>query len=328
MIYNRELAKRFISDYNLPIPLIKEKYFFYHLNLYEEDYGSLSKYETLLCIIDTLYDGDCNKFLDDYYSIRDNIIKTVSESEAFKKFNTMDMSVYNIKDKPNVSKNDIYKQNNIGKFFLSVDLKKANFQTLKNIDKDIVLGADTYEDFIGKFTDLDYIKTSKYSRQVIFGKMNPQRHITAEKYFIVQIYKKIKDVFYDFECVSMSNDEIVFDMTSHFYYLNDKLNCFATKGKIEEIAKSLGFDVHVEFFHLMGYNLLFEESRSVRSTFYVKDYFCTDGKFKLIAAPLPYHSIMYKLYKGLPLEEFDYHFNYEGMDAKFCEEFDIEEIEC
>ena len=50
-----------------------------------------------------------------------------------------------------------------------------------------------------------------------------------------------------------------------------------------------------------------------------------DGEnFKLIAAPLPYHALIYKLYKGLPLEEIDYHFDYEGMDARFCEELDIE----
>ena len=76
MLYNRELAKRFISDYKLPIPLINEEYFFYHLNLYEEDYGSLTKYEALLNIIDTLYDGDCNKFLENYYNVRDKIITT------------------------------------------------------------------------------------------------------------------------------------------------------------------------------------------------------------------------------------------------------------
>ena len=31
------------------------------------------------------------------------------------------------------------------------------------MDKDIVLGANTYEEFIGKFTDIDYIKNSKYT---------------------------------------------------------------------------------------------------------------------------------------------------------------------
>lgn len=39
-----------------------------------------------------------------------------------------------------------------------------------------------------------------------------------------------------------------------------------------------------------------------------------------------YHAIVYKLFKGLPIEEIDYHFDYEGMDAWFCEEFDIEQL--
>ena len=326
MLYNRDLAKRFISDYRFPIPLISEEYFFYHLNLYEEDYGSLSKYETLLTIIETLYGGDCNKFLEDYYNVRDKIIATVMESEAFQKFNTMDMSAYAIKDKLNITSNNIYNNENIGKFFISVDLKKANFQTLRNIDKDIVLGADTYEDFIDNFTHLDYVKESKYTREVVFGKMNPRRHITAEKYFITQIYKKVIERFPYLadKCVSLSNDEMIFKVEFLFY--NDKLTCFGLRKDIQETAKDFGFDVRVEFFHLRGYNLVFKESRSVRKTFFIKDYFCTKGSFKLIGVPLQYHSICYKLYKGKDLDEIDYHFEYEGMNARFCEEFDIEEV--
>ena len=326
MLYNRELAKRFISDYKLQIPLINEKYFFYHLALYQEDYNSLEYYFELLDMIGKKYGGNCNKFLEDYYNVRDKIITTIVESEAFQKFNTMDMNVFTIKDRPNITSNNIYNNDNIGKFFISIDLKKANFQTLRNIDKDIVFGADTYEEFIGKFTDLNYIKESKYARQVIFGKCNPKRHITAEKYFIIQIYKKVIEQFpylYD-KCVSLSNDEMIFKVD--FLRYNDKLTCFSLKKDIQTIAKEIGFDVHVEFFHLKGYNLVFKESRSIRKTFFMKDYFCTDGKFKMIGVPLQYHSIAYKLYKGKELSEIDYHFDYEGMDARFCEEFDIEEI--
>ena len=326
MLYNRELAKRFISDYKLPIPLINRECFFYHLALYQKDYNSLEYYFELVDIINKKYDGDCNKFLEDYYNVRDKIIATVIESEAFQKFNTMDMKVFTIKDRPNITSNNIYNNDNIGKFFISIDLKKANFQTLRNIDKDIVFGADTYEDFIGKFTDLDYVKTSKYSRQVIFGMMNPKRHITAEKYFITQIYKKVIEQFQYLsdKCVSLATDEMIFDVD--FLRYNDKLTCFALREHIEKIAKEIGFDVHVEFFHLRGYNLVLKESRSVRKTFFMKDYFCTDGKFKLIGVPLQYHAIAYKLYKGKELTEIDYHFDYEGMNARFCEEFDIEEI--
>ena len=326
MLYNRELAKRFISDYKLPIPLINEKYFFYHLGLYQEDYNSLEYYFELLDMIGKKYGGNCNKFLEDYYNVRDKIITTIVESEAFQKFNTMDMNVFTIKDRPNITSNNIYNNDNIGKFFISIDLKKANFQTLRNIDKDIVFGADTYEEFIGKFTDLDYIKESKYARQVIFGKCNPKRHITAEKYFIIQIYKKVIEQFpyLSDKCVSLSNDEMIFKVD--FLRYNDKLTCFSLKKDIQTIAKEIGFDVHVEFFHLKGYNLVFKESRSIRKTFFMKDYFCTDGKFKMIGVPLQYHSIAYKLYKGKELSEIDYHFDYEGMEARFCEEFDIEEI--
>ena len=326
MLYNRELAKRFISDYKLQIPLINEKYFFYHLALYQEDYNSLEYYFELLDMIGKKYGGNCNKFLEDYYNVRDKIITTIVESKAFQKFNTMDMNVFTIKDRPNITSNNIYNNENIGKFFISIDLKKANFQTLRNIDKDIVFGADTYEEFIGKFTDLDYIKESKYARQLIFGKCNPKRHITAEKYFIIQIYKKVIEQFpyLSDKCVSLSNDEMIFKVD--FLRYNDKLTCFSLKKDIQTIAKEIGFDVHVEFFHLKGYNLVFKESRSIRKTFFMKDYFCTDGKFKMIGVPLQYHSIAYKLYKGKELSEIDYHFDYEGMDARFCEEFDIEEI--
>ena len=104
-------------------------------------------------------------------------------------------------------------------------------------------------------------------------------------------------------------------------------NAVSLQEDIKRIAKENGFDVHVEFFFLQGYNLVFKESRSVRKTFYHKDFVLGDSNFKLIAAPLPYHAMIYKLFKGLPLEEIDYHFDYEGMDAKFCEEFDIESLQ-
>ncbi len=327
MFYNRELSKRFIRDNKLPIPLINEELFFYHLNLYENDYGALTKYKKLLDTINEKYNGDYKAFLDAYDSIKESIIQSVTSTDAYKTFNTMDMKAFSITDKPNITSNNIYNQDNIDRFFISVDFKKANFYTLKKIDKNIVLGADTYEDFVGKFTDSDYFKSSKYVREVVFGQMNPSRHITAEKYFITELYKLIitKIPSLDKKAVSLSNDEIIFK--TDFLLYNDKLTCFALRKDIEKIAKELGFEVTVEFFHLRGYNLTFKQSGSVRKTFYFKDYFCTDGKFKLISVPLQYHSICYKLFKGLPISENDYHFDYEGIDAKFCEEFDVEKVE-
>ena len=322
---NIDLKKRFVNDYNLPIPIIGNgENFKYHINLYEEDFNTLTLYNKTLNEIKENFDNNVNEFLYNYYKVREDIIQTITKSEAFQRFNGMDMNIYSVKNKGNITSNNIYNQSNIGKFFISVDLKKANFQVLNKIDKEILLNSASYKDLIEHFTDSEYIANSKYFRNVVFGMLNPKRHITAEKYFIMQIYKKVIEKFPYLadKCVSLSNDEIIFNVD--FFRYNDKLTCFSFKKDIQTIAKEIGFDVHVEFFHLKGYNIVFKESRNVRKTFFMKDYFCTDGKFKLIGVPLQYHSIAYKLYKGKELSEIDYHFDYEGMNARFCEEFDIE----
>lgn len=308
------------------MPIIKEEYFKYHLHLYEDDYSSYTKYNSLNQLIEEKYDGDQNKFLKTYYDIRENIIQGILSNPAFEAFNKMDMKQFAIKNNPNISKNNIYNETNIGGFFISVDLKKANFQTLRNINKDIAFGADTYENFIGKFTDSEYVKNSKYTREVIFGKANPKRHITAEKYFITKIYYDIIEAFPNLngKAVSLSNDEIIFK--DDFLYYNDKWKCYGLRKALEDICQKNGFEVHVEYYDLSGYNLLFKNSKSVRASFYIKDYIFTDGNFKLISVPLQYHSIVHKLHKNLPLCDIDYHFDYEGVDAMFCEDFEIEKI--
>lgn len=326
---NKSIIKRFVKDYNLPIPVVKEDYIPYYLDLYEEDFGSRTKFDMLLNTIEEIkkkYGGDDDMFLDYYYEVRNNVINAVVKNPSFKKFNNMDMNEFSIKDKPNVSSNNIYNETNVGKFFISIDLKKANFQTLKNIDNEIVFGADTYEDFIHMFTPYDYFTESKYFRQVISGQMNPKRHITAEKYFMNVIYNSIVARFPNYvdKLVSFSNDEIVFK--DDFLLYNDKLTCFTLRRDIEKICKDLGFEVHVEFFFLRGYHFNFKTSGTHRTNFYYKDYIFTDGKFKLIAAPLPYHALMYKMFRGKEIEEMDYHFDYKGIDAKFNEKFEIEEI--
>lgn len=44
---------------------------------------------------------------------------------------------------------------------------------------------------------------------------------------------------------------------------------------------------------------------------------------KLVTVPSMYYAIVYKLFRGIELNEFDYHFDYEGVDCKFMENFSI-----
>lgn len=62
LIYNKDLANRFVSDYKLPIQLTDEKYFFYFLDLYEKEFKSLTKYANLCNLIKNRFNNNPNLF--------------------------------------------------------------------------------------------------------------------------------------------------------------------------------------------------------------------------------------------------------------------------
>ena len=179
------------------------------------------------------------------------------------------------------------------------------------------MNSDTYEDFVSKFTESEYIKNSKYFRSVVFGKMNPSRHITVEKYLINEVWKLYNEMFPNDGCIiSMQSDEIVIKG------FND--NDFTDKvEKIEKTVKErLGLNVRAEFFELSALNLESKDTKDKRSRFFIKKNIIT-GNEKFVCVPACYFAITYKLYKGLDLEEPDYHFQYEGIDCRFMEEFEL-----
>ena len=305
--YHKGLADRFVSDFKMPIAMTQDIYFPYFLQMYDADYQSLRKWNKLWEMIDKRYEGDPEKFLDDYYNVRDRIINDVLENPAFKEFNTGDMSRFVVKDAPNVSKNSVYNQTYDGKVLLSVDLCKANFQALRYANKDILFGAECYRDFIHRWTDLDYVVQSKYCRQVVFGKMNPARHITVEKFLINEVRNVIEAGGVEITdglsltLVSMSNDELVYtvDGFGKDYYSDDAEIKFSNMVvQIEsEVAKKLHLDVSADVYKLDMHELLskppYDAKEKHRTTFYTREDLLT-GDITMKGVPLPYHGIIYK----------------------------------
>lgn len=330
LFYNKDLANRFVKDYKLPIQLTDEKYFFYFLDLYEDSFSAKTKYENLCKLIEDMFESSPVLFLNEYYNVRNQIILSVENSEAYNQFNTMSMDKFSV-PKRNISSNDVYNEANIGKWFVSFDLKKANFQALRYVNSDIVLNTSSYEKFIKKFTDIDYIAESKYTRQVLFGKLNPKRQITVEKFITNEIYEYITKNFKMSDCVSFSQDEIVFKIDDKFtgelsqvYYL---CNYFDTITQC--VLKELGFQVKCELYKL--YDVRLSCDKFERSAYYLKDTYFFNEVFKTISnnktlmkVPMNYYAIVYKLLKGIELQEEDYHFDYEGLDCRYCENFKLE----
>lgn len=311
------LVKRFVNDEKLPIQPIKcPEYFDYMLSLFEPTHKSRTKWEEWQRVIKENFNGDSEAYLDSFYKMRDNIIKTMKANEDFIRFNNCDMNQYRVTDIPQVGSGSVYKVPNSGKYYLSIDLKKANYQALHYAG---VIKENSYYDWIKTFTDLEHLAVSKYLRVVVFGQLNPGRHITLEKYITAKIYKSITINNPNIgNVVSIANDEIIWETDS--YVPDDKC-----RDLVEFVKSREGFDVTVESFKLQAHRLTQNNGFGSRSLeFYRKDYL--ECKPTYHCTPILYFPIILKLLNKKPIVDYDRWFEHDGMLSQFLGNFNLEEI--
>lgn len=256
---------------------------------------------------------------------------------AYVEFTKMDMKKFAFGRPEGISKNNVYNGENLKKMFMSVDMSKANFQALRYVNSDIVLGAQTYEEFIANFTDIDYIAKSKYSRQVIFGKLNVDRQMTVERWLTNQIYETLRyelnlgsERYDNIKLVSMSNDELIYEVTG---FEDDSEHT-----KLAELTKTIEYivdvrldlKVHTDVYTLNGWQLVSPTNSEFHQTFFEKvnlfpeDY---DDESKLVCVPLPFYNLIYKLWNNETLYPDDKYFVYEKMMCQYTDDFKLIPLE-
>lgn len=311
----KQLRKRFISDKNLPIQVIQNPFFEERLDLFERKFEARTKYDKLLNRINRKYDGNASKFLEAYNSIRDKIVTECSTSQAFQDFNAEDMSKYALPSDI-VGNVNLYTQQNTDEddnFYVSFDLKKANFQALKFANPDIVFNADTYIDFIEHFTKSEYVKTSKYTRQVIFGKMNPKRTMTVEKFLIYKVYQLIADAIKVWgKPFSMNSDEIIYKLNKKLF---DDLD-ITTISNLEKIIKeTLNLDVRVIKFRLHYHKFNLATSKATLNVFEKDCFYPMSADYMCV--PTIYAPQVYKMLTKQKINDDDLVFYHEHELVRF-----------
>lgn len=243
MEVSEKLKERFCKDCNIPLKLFKEPYFTDRLQLYDSYYNTLDKWNIFVRELEK-YKRE-QDYLEEYNRVKDAAINDIKLSDGYNRFNEEDMGKYSVKYKDLPSK-DIYKPSNVGKLFISIDMRKANFSALKFYDKSIFSNADTWEKFIGGYTENKHIVNSKYIRQVILGNCNPRRQVTYEKYLMDLVLEVLIDElgYSASDIAFFSNDEIVIDMEKY----KDCIN----KQKILEMVVNVRFNIpfRIELFYL------------------------------------------------------------------------------
>jgi len=305
----QETLKRFANDYNLPIQFFDEKLFGYFMNTYDDVLDIASKYNMLQTAINKC--GSEHAFLEYSNNLKNSIIDAILETDAYKQYNDQNNIDFTTL-KGNVSRfalpqqmngftycksANIFNTRNAGKEYISIDLRKANFQAMKYYNKDLVFNAENYEDMIGQFTDLEYFKKSKHLRQVIFGNLNASRQIVIEKYITYTMLMALAE-----NCDVTPEDVLVFT-TDEIVLRNDKN--FSVE-KIREILNPVA-DAKVEKFLLV---------QIANKDFYVKEIETADGidvEFKKV--PRPYFAQVFKKYFNKPITDEDKLFVFEGHMA-------------
>lgn len=310
MEVSEKLKERFCKDCNIPLRLFKEPYFTERLQLYDSYYNTLDKWNIFVRELEK-YKRD-QDYLEEYNRVKDAAINDIKLSDGYNRFNEEDMGKYSVKYKDLPSK-DIYKPSNVGKLFNSIDMRKANFSALKFYDKSIFDNADTWEEFIGRYTENKHIVNSKYIRQVILGNCNPKRQVTYEKYLMGLVLEVLIDElgYSASDIAFFSNDEIVIDMGKY----EDCIN----KQKILEMVVNVRFNIpfRIELFYLhkiTGTDGFYKE--------FVKNIIERKYEFKCLNNYV--FPFVLRKFNGEEITENDKVFYHEGLLSKFIE---IPEIE-
>ena len=300
-----KLKQRFVKDYNLPINIYDDRLFSYYIGLY--DFFPVDTYVKLCQNVEEKYGGNVSLWLDDCAKVRDAAIFGVIESDKYKSFNDSKnlLKEYDIDIK--VGEHSLYSQETDGKRYVSIDLKKANFQALKFAG---VLDDASYEDFITKYGGDEYIINSKYLRQVIFGKMNPGRTVKVEKYIVSKIHEIVSPVFPEWKLYSFNSDELIYSLDD-FYPGEDTLNSIV--GAVKEL---LGVEVRAECVEIKKLPIVNVNGNGVDA--YVRTNINTNESV-LKKASTTFFPQIYKLWKGKAIQDEDLYVYFDDQLAKFVE---------
>lgn len=251
-----KLNKVLIKDFKLPIPVYKEPYFKYFIELYNhKDIIELQNDAVR-------YLGSPDKFLSYRKTIAEVFWSRIKQ-DAIDSFRNSDIKCYSVdKAAHRLVDANLYSDTYTDIDVCKIDMISANFQAIKHHDNRLVDNCESYNELIGKITDIPYFKKSKYTRQVIFGQLLPKRQGTIQKYLMQQ--------FIDF-CISdntensehfknnariLGNDEIFTTV------LNPDFNDFVID-KVQKFREEYNIALRVDFIKLHKFKGYFVEENTL-----------------------------------------------------------------
>lgn len=189
--------KGFIKLFDLNVPNIE------HFDYYIDQLSKIQKFKNIKELI-SLYEKAELELGVDLYEYRfkksQEVIDFIKNSNAYSEM----MLDNQLIDYP-TSRSANYVE---GVNYLSIDMKSANWVSLKRYDPDHIneLGS-TYSDLLYSFGMPEIFIHSKYLRQFIFGNINPKRISKVQRNMIQEVVRKYQD---SLQVDVVRADEVIF----------------------------------------------------------------------------------------------------------------------
>ena len=295
------LKKRFVKDCGLPISIYKNPYFYERVQSLDVIYGSIEKFDRFCCQLST--HSSEQEYFEAYNLVKESAISCIKNSELFRAF--IEEDFHDVHQYP---KRNLYIDENDDATFISIDMKKANFSALHHYASRIFNNCNTWEDYIGQFTDNSHIINSKYVRQVILGACNPKKQIQYERYLITILCNWIVDNIPSVNIYSLRDDEIIIQ-TPKEYGVETGYSLSRLKQVVNSCPNKIGLLVRVQEFDLF----------KIRGTNSWRKVWFEDGErqteFKCLDSDTIHQVIKY--YYGKSITENDLVFVHNGELAAF-----------
>lgn len=301
------LKKKFCRDCSLPIMVFDNPYFMERLAVIDRLFHCIESFD-VFCDELKQFANEQDYFT--YYNrIKDEIITFIRSQPGFIKFCNQEFRTNTVYQKRN-----LYIDGNDDAAYISIDMKNANFSALKYYDPEIFAFADSWESFVGRFTNSLHIQNSKYIRQVVLGACNPKHQIQYERVLMSTLLNHIVSKFPQVSVYSLGEDEIILNVVNGCGFSLSDL-----KGVIANCPGDIGKLVRVEMFEL---------SKIDNPDGWLKSYYSFGTlpygeeriEFKCINAET-FHCAVKKYYNE-PIIENDLVFYHNGRLARFIEGMD------
>lgn len=304
------LKERFCKDCNLPITVFDNPYFYERLEVLDIAKDCISKFDEFCDELQGF--SDEKEYFKYYNNVKHSIINSIKSNPEYQGFVNASCNCHLC-----ALKQDLYSEQNDDCFFISIDMKKANFSAMKYYSEGIFEGCETWERYVSKFTNSKHIMGSKYIRQVILGACNPKKQIQYEYCLMNILCDYIMRKLSSIKIYSLDSDEILIEVPDKGYDFS--LN--ELRDIVSSCPYSVGELVRVEYFHLdnigCGWMKTYCDSERVRKS---GEILPPRVEFKCVDAEI-YHQVL-KHYCGKPITDNDLVFYHNGKLARFVKKIE------